>query len=285
MSEICKQAHVTPILKKLSLDKEVFKTYRPVSNVNFILKILECVVAAQLQTHLNEAGLMTAFQLVYRKHHSTESALLNIHNDILLNMPKGSVIAFTLLDLYATFDTKLFSWTDLMFTMESVNWHSAGSNHTCKEGHTRPRSLAHSHILLRSSLGSPMALFLIQFFFSLCTNPISSIIHSHSSINYHFYTNDTQLYMTLSPANFFHPLQNLKNCLNDIQNFMFTNKLKLNTDKTEFILISSKNIANNSILTFQSKFLVIRSHRYKVSRTLEWCLITISLSRTMCHRS
>ena len=46
---------------------------------------------------------------------------------------------------------------------------------------------------------------------------------------------------TLSPANFSHSKQNLKNCLNNIQNFMFTNKLKLNPDKTEFILIGSKN--------------------------------------------
>ena len=47
---------------------------------------------------------MTAFQSAYRKHHSTESALLNIHNDI-LNMAKGSVTALTLLDLSAAFDT------------------------------------------------------------------------------------------------------------------------------------------------------------------------------------
>ena len=100
-----KQAHVKPILKKSSLVKEIFKTYRPVSNLNFISKILERVVAAQLQTHLDEAGLMTAFQLAHRKHHSTESALLNIHNDILLNMAKGSVTALTLLDLSAMFNT------------------------------------------------------------------------------------------------------------------------------------------------------------------------------------
>ena len=75
--------------------------------------------------------------------------------------------------------------------------------------------------------------------FSLYTNPISSIIHSHSSINYHFYADDTQLYITLSLANFSHSMQKLKNYLNDIQNFMFTNKLKLNPDKTEFILIGS----------------------------------------------
>ena len=57
--------------------------------------------------------------------------------------------------------------------------------------------------------------------------------------NYHFYVDDTQLYITLSPANFSHSMQKLNNCLNDIQNFMFTNKLKVNLDKTEFILIGS----------------------------------------------
>ena len=100
-----KQAHVTLILKKSSLGKEVFKNYRPISNLNFISKILERVVAVQLQTHLDEAGLMTAFQLAYRKHHSTESALFNIHNDILLSKAKGSVKALTLLDVSAAFDT------------------------------------------------------------------------------------------------------------------------------------------------------------------------------------
>ena len=48
---------------------------------------------------------MTAFKSAYRKHHSTESALLNIHNDILLNMANGSVTALTLLDLSAVSDT------------------------------------------------------------------------------------------------------------------------------------------------------------------------------------
>ena len=48
---------------------------------------------------------MTDFQSAYRKYHSTESALLNIQNNILLNMAKGSVTTLTLLALSATFDT------------------------------------------------------------------------------------------------------------------------------------------------------------------------------------
>ena len=48
---------------------------------------------------------MAAFQSAYRKYLSTESALLNIYNDILLNMAKGSVTVLTLLDLSTVFDT------------------------------------------------------------------------------------------------------------------------------------------------------------------------------------
>ena len=76
--------------------------------------------------------------------------------------------------------------------------------------------------------------------FSMYTNPLSSIIQSHRGIKHHFYTDDTQLYITLSPSNFSQSMTALTDCLNDIQNFMAANKLKLNPDKTEFILIGSK---------------------------------------------
>ena len=209
------QAHVTPLLKKSSLDKEVFKNYRPVSNLNFISKILESVVAIQLQTHLDEAGLLTAFQSAYRQHHSTESALLNIHNDILLNMAKGSVTALTLLDLSAAFDT--IDHTILLDRLKvyygiselALGWfrsYLSGRTHSVKVGST----LSHPAPL---QYGVPQGSVLGPILFSLYTNPISSIIHSHSSIDYHFYADDTQLYITLSPANFSHSIQKLNNCL------------------------------------------------------------------------
>ena len=83
--------------------KEVFKNYRPVSNLKFISNIHERVVAVQPQIHLDEAGnLMTTFQSAYRKHHSTESALLNNLNDF-LNMAKTSVTTLTVLNLSANY--------------------------------------------------------------------------------------------------------------------------------------------------------------------------------------
>ena len=125
--------------------------------------------------------------------------------------------------------------------------------------------------------------------FSLYTNPISSIIHSQSSINHHFYADNTQLYITLTPTNFSHSIQKLKNCLSDIQNFMSANKLKLNPDKTEFILIGSKNnrkqllphfpinILGNQVSPAQSVRNLQNSLCRVVTRSSKYCHITPQL--------
>ena len=66
-------------------------------------------------------------------------------------------------------------------------------------------------------------------------------------------------------------MQKLNNRLKDIQSFMFINKLKLNPDKTKFILIVLQKIVKNSSLTSILIFWEIRSRPHKVSGTSEWC--------------
>ena len=100
-----KEAHVRPLLKKTSLPKNELKNYRPVSNLSFISKILEKIVANRLQAHIKNNHLCNPLQSAYRKHHSTESALLKVHNNIIISMDKGEVTALALLDLSAAFDT------------------------------------------------------------------------------------------------------------------------------------------------------------------------------------
>ena len=66
-----KEAHVRPLLKKKSLPKNELKNYRPVSNLSFISKILEKMVANRLQAHIKNNHLCNPLQSAYRKHHST----------------------------------------------------------------------------------------------------------------------------------------------------------------------------------------------------------------------
>ena len=100
-----KTAYVSPVLKKSNLDKENIKNYRPVSNLSFLSKIPEKVVACRLYSHLSRTKTLSPFQSAYRKSHSTEIALLKIHNDIISAMDEGKVTALTLLDLSSAFDT------------------------------------------------------------------------------------------------------------------------------------------------------------------------------------
>ena len=108
---------------------------------------------------------------------------------------------------------------------------------------------------------------------------------SHSSISYHFYTDDTQLYITLSPANFSHSMQKLMNCLNNIQNFMFTNKLKLNPNKTEFILIGSPKNHKQLLPHFPINIMGNQVSPGQSVRNLAVGLDSNFNSQTMCHRS
>ena len=52
-----------------------------------------------------DTNLYPNAQSAYRVHHSTETALLKVKNDILLNMNKQHVTLLVLLDLSAAFDT------------------------------------------------------------------------------------------------------------------------------------------------------------------------------------
>ena len=93
-----------PLLKKSGLET-VFKNYRPVSNLNFISKLLEATVLTQLQDHLYSQKLLSQYQSSYRANFSTETLLVKLVDDILNGMELQEVTALVALDLSAAFDT------------------------------------------------------------------------------------------------------------------------------------------------------------------------------------
>ena len=94
-----------PSLKKPGLDS-AFKNFRPVSNLSYISKLSERAGAEQFLEHLTANNLDSQLQTAYKQHHSTETALLKVKNDILMSIDEQlDVTLLVLLDLSAAFDT------------------------------------------------------------------------------------------------------------------------------------------------------------------------------------
>ncbi len=73
-----KQARVTPLLKKPRLNTSLIESYRPISLLPFIAKMLEQVVFNQVSLFLSQNNKLDANQSGFRSGHSTETVLLSV---------------------------------------------------------------------------------------------------------------------------------------------------------------------------------------------------------------
>ena len=240
-----KQALVTPLLKKDDLDPEVLKNYRPVSNLSFLSKVLERVVAARLTNYMTINQLHEPMQSAYRACHSTETALVRVQNDILRTLDQGGAAILVLLDLSAAFDT--IDHSILLSRMESVlgvkgsalQWFKSYLLGRKQRIKINDDFSENQEILWSVPQGSVLGAIL----FLIYIIPLAQLIRSYG-LNNHGYADDTQLCLsfkkTSDNAIVKREILNLEKCLCDISVWMSQNKLKLNNDKTEIILFGSK---------------------------------------------
>ena len=102
-----KSAVVIPLLKELdeSVDTEIYKNYRPVSNLVFLSKLIERCVDVRLEKHMVDNNLESIHQHGYKKGHSTEMLLTKVVDDVLTGFDNKLATVLLFLDLSAAFDT------------------------------------------------------------------------------------------------------------------------------------------------------------------------------------
>ena len=215
--------------------------YRPVSNLCFIAKILEKLVLSQVSSYLNSRNLYNTCQSAYRPGHNTETALLKVVNDLFLSLNKGNISVLALLNFSSEFDTidhpilvhRLH--TDFGFTDTVLQWFSSyltdRTHYVSLSNHCSAFTHVHSGVPQGSVLGPIL--------FTMYIKPLSAIIDSHSIIH-HSFADDLQLQMSAPPDRISELLHSMQSCISDVKAWATANMLKLNDNKTELMLVTSK---------------------------------------------
>ncbi len=251
MPSSLKQAAVTPLLKKPSLDKENNKNYRPVSNLPYVGKCIEKAAIHQMDKHLSQNNLNEPLQSAYKQHHSTETALVKVTNDILLALDDRQCVYLVLLDLSAAFDT--IDHQVFLRQMDSEYGMSGGIVQWMKsylEGRKQRVHISESTSDdVDIQYGFPQGSCIGPFGFKLYTKQLTSIAHRHG-VDIHLYADDTQLVKAFHPNDSKSAMDQLEGCIEEIRQWMAAHYLKLNDGKTEFMILgTSKDVEKVQVTT------------------------------------
>ena len=237
-----KEALICPLLKKPNLDMKL-ENYRPISNLQFISKLTERAVCDQLYCYMSKHSMFPVFQSSYRKHHSTETALIKVKNDLLMRMNSQHVILLILLDLSAAFDTVdhviLLKRLQSKFgvTGKALDWFSSylsdRSQRVSIQGTLSEKLNINCSVPQGSCLG--------PFLFIVYASELFDIIEHHLP-DVHCYADDIQLYLSFRPDDIScqAAVTIMENCIRDIRQWMLHDRLLINDAKSEFLIIGSK---------------------------------------------
>jgi len=236
-----KKAIIIPLLKKILLDPEILKNFRPVSNLQFISKLIEKAVASCVIDYLTTNNLHEPLQSAYKKYHSTETALLKVQNDLLLALDKKDVGYLILLDLSAAFDT-----VDHELLLHCLE-HDYGITGTVLAWFRSYLTLRTQSVVLNGveseshdlTCGVPQGSVLGPLLFTLYAQPLGNVL-TDNEMPYHFYADDSQQYKTFPPSFMPVAIRQAEHCSMDVKKWMIEHLLCQNDDKTEILFIHSR---------------------------------------------
>ena len=237
-----KSAILAPLLKKEGLPL-LDNNFRPVSNLAFLSKFIERSAADQMLNHMTINNIHEPLQSAYKAGHSTETALVRVHNDICTAMDQNQVTILVLLDLSAAFDTVdhsilLRRLSDVVgIKGKALEWFESylvGRTQRVKVRDAFSREF-------ELSCGVPQGSVLGPLLFTVYLLPLGDLVRKHG-LSFHLYADDSELYIVFKPlpCQIALTIDKTSACADEIDNWMVDNNLKFNGDKTDMIIIGTR---------------------------------------------
>jgi len=185
--------------------------------------------------------MLPARQSAYRRHHSTETAVLIVYNDIVRAVDKGQVVPLVLLDLSSAFDTVdhdcLLSVLQRRFSVDgdAMTWfrsYLADRTRTFVAGKDH-------HGPLPVNCGVPQGSLLGPIKFIAYTEDVAELIAQHG-VSCHLFADDKQLYTAVSSDEIHVARQRLTSCIRVLRDWCASRRLQLNASKTELIWFGTR---------------------------------------------
>jgi hypothetical protein len=190
--------------------------------------------------YLKQFDLLPPLQSGFREGHSTETAILKVLSDLRMAIDRGDFGILVLLDLSAAFDTVdhniLLQRLEKTFGIGAtvLRWFQS----YLYERHQHVRCGGERSSISVVNCGVPQGSVLGPLLFILYTADLCGIIERHGFWS-HLYADDTQIYNSCRPSDVNQLTDRLVVCLDDVFDWMRSNRLQPNPDKTEILWCSS----------------------------------------------
>jgi len=235
-----KLAIVHPRLKKPSLDASDLNSYRPISNLSFLSKLMERVVANRYTAHAENNSLFPDRQSAYRRYHSTETVVMSVLNDVIRAADEGKVTCLVLLDLSAAFDTVdhdiLLDVLRRRFLVDgaALEWFRSylrGRTQVFHAGQQESATVSVSCSVPQGSVLGPVE-------FISYSEDVTAVVDK-SGINHHLFADDKQLSTAVAVTDVDVARNEMEKCVGDVQAWCASRRLQLNGGKTEAIWLGT----------------------------------------------